>query len=81
MLTKSILAIFTTIIGIALGAVIGFYGLYYHCLMMDTIHGGTGPGGAVGAGWALLFITIPLGMLLGGGLGCFLPLYILRKKK
>ncbi|WP_298860010.1 hypothetical protein [uncultured Gimesia sp.] len=76
--TKSILAISSVLIGIVLGAVIGFYGTFYFCVMMD---GGASQGGFVGAGWAFLFFTIPIGMLFGGGLGFFLPLYILRKKK
>lgn len=76
---KLMLTILSTVIGINLGGVMGAYGLYYFCLSMDTMQVG-GPGGFVGAGWAFLFFTIPIGILAGGGLGFVLPLLTFLKK-
>lgn len=60
-----ILGVPLAIIGIALGAVVGFYGLYYFCVFMGN--------GAVQAGWALAYFTVPVGMLVGGLAGFSLP--------
>ncbi|QDU07666.1 hypothetical protein [Gimesia aquarii] len=68
-------SVFLAITGAAIGAVIGFYGLYYFCVFMDDGHG------QAGAGFALAYITIPLGMLLGGGLGCSIPVLFWAKWK
>lgn len=53
------------VIGIVLGGVIGFFGLYYYCLFMGNDY--------MQVGWALAYITVPVGMLAGGGLGFSLP--------
>ncbi|QDT94811.1 hypothetical protein [Gimesia aquarii] len=71
--TKPIIAVFFTITGILLGGAIGLFGTYYFCVFIGN--------GLEQVGWLYLFLTIPIGMLAGGGLGCFLPLYILRNKK
>lgn len=66
-------ALITAGIGIILGAVVGFYGLYYFCTLMGKE--------AVQAGWPLLFITIPVGVLVGGILGGAVPFLFHAKWK
>ncbi|QDU53734.1 hypothetical protein [Gimesia panareensis] len=61
-----IAALITAGIGVVVGAVVGFYGLYFFCVLMGDVY--------VQAGWALLFVTVPVGMLAGGILGGSLPL-------
>ncbi|QDV21621.1 hypothetical protein Pan153_63110 [Gimesia panareensis] len=61
-----IAAFITAGIGVVLGAVVGFYGLYYFCVLMGD--------GSVQVGWVFLYFTIPAGMLAGGILGGSLPL-------
>ncbi|WP_278469054.1 hypothetical protein [Gimesia maris] len=53
-------------IGVVMGAIVGFLGLLYFCFFMGD--------GAVPTVWALLYFTIPGGMLAGGILGGALPL-------
>lgn len=60
-------AIVTAGIGMILGALVGFYGLYFLCtLLMGD--------GFIQAGWGLLYISVPAGVLAGGILGGSLPL-------
>ncbi|WP_417382498.1 hypothetical protein [Gimesia sp.] len=59
-------AIITAGIGVVIGALVGFLGLYYFCVLMGD--------GFVQSGWALLYFTVPGGMLAGGILGGSLPL-------
>ena len=66
-------SVYLAISGAIIGAVIGFYGLYYYCFFIDN--------DAVQAGWVLAYITVPLGMLLGGGLGCSFPVLFWVKWK
>lgn len=56
-----------------MGAIVGFLGLLYFCFFMGD--------GAVPTGWALLYFTIPGGMLAGGILGGALPLLFYAKWK
>jgi len=66
-------SIITAGIGVVMGAFVGFFGLYYFCVLMGD--------GAVQTGWALLYFTIPGGMLAGGILGGSLPLLFYAKWK
>lgn len=58
-------AIITAGIGMILGAVVGFYGLYFLCTLIGDDF--------VQAGWGFLFFSIPAGVLAGGFLGGSLP--------
>jgi len=60
--------IFSVIVlaGAALGALLGFYGMFYACSLVDSIFGQDGGGGFVAAGWLFLVVSVPLGAYLGG---------------
>lgn len=77
---KVLITIISTVVGIIIGGLIGSVGFYYFCLIMDSTQGGS-PGGFVGAGWALLFFTIPIGVLGGGGIGLCLSLFFCFREK
>ncbi|WP_145312366.1 hypothetical protein [Gimesia fumaroli] len=70
---KWVLAIASAGIGMILGAVVGFYGLYFLCPLMG--------GDFVQAGWGFLFFSVPAGVLAGGILGGSLPLLFHAKWK
>lgn len=60
--------------GAALGAVLGFFGLFWVCEYLDAqdAERAAGGGGYVAVGWIFLFVTVPpLGALLGGLSGFF----------
>jgi hypothetical protein len=57
-----------TIVGIAVGAILAFFGTLGVCLLLDALSSSDSPQfGAVG--WIFCFITMPLGALAGGTCG------------
>ena len=52
--------------GAALGVIVGIFGLFYACILLDSILGLAGGGGFVAVGWLFLIVTVPFGGLAGG---------------
>ena len=71
------------IVGLVIGGVLGFFGLFWICEYLDAQDAARASqgGGYVAVGWIFLFITIPLGALLGGLSAFFGCKSILLKKK
>lgn len=70
---RILLMIAVICIGAAIGAVLGFFGLFWVCEYLDAqdAERAAGGGGYVAVGWIFLFVTVPLGALLGGVSGLF----------
>jgi hypothetical protein len=60
---RTLLIIGSILAGAILGGVLGFFGLYWVCELMDKAEG-NGPG-YVTIGWMLAVFTVPLGALSG----------------
>ncbi|MCF7849996.1 MAG: hypothetical protein K9M45_14175 [Kiritimatiellales bacterium] len=81
---KVLLSILTGIIGVIIGLLLGSFGVFYACILLDKIMypNGVPTGGGFGAvGWIFLFITVPVGGILGGIGGFFITFSRLRKKE
>ncbi|AYN67384.1 hypothetical protein D1013_08400 [Euzebyella marina] len=72
--TFRILIMLTLIfVGVILGGILGFYGLFWICQYLDgqEAERAASGGGYVAVGWIFLFVTIPFGSLIGGITGFF----------
>ncbi|MFC4097355.1 hypothetical protein [Euzebyella saccharophila] len=60
-------------VGMILGGILGFFGLFWVCEYLDAqdAERAASGGGYVAVGWIFLFVTIPFGALLGGVSGFF----------
>lgn len=70
---RILLMIAVICIGAILGAILGFFGLFWVCEYLDAQNAerAANGGGYVAAGWIFLFVTVPLGALLGAVSGFF----------
>ncbi len=81
---KVLLSILAGIIGVIIGLLLGSFGVFYACILLDKIMypNGVPTGGGFGAvGWIFLFITVPVGGILGGIGGFFITYFKLLKKE
>jgi len=62
------------------GALSGFYGLFWLAQYCDKVHP-EAKGGFVATGWVFLYITIPLGALIGCFCSIFIFWYFFRRRR
>lgn len=82
-LASLIVCLSTGLIGAAIGCAIGFFGVYYLCMFIDSLlypDGNPTGGGLMAVGWLICFATVPVGILVGGYIG-FFAVYNPRKIK
>ena len=66
--------------GAAIGLLLGTVGVFYGCVLYDKItypNGVPAGGGLIAVGWIFVFVTAPVGVILGGILGV---LYLKRRR-
>ena len=64
-LIKIIGLILIGFLGLLIGGIIGFYGVYYFCLLHDYSTSAEPGGGLISVGWVFTFYTVPIGAIFG----------------
>jgi len=71
------LKILFALLGIILGGLLGFFGVFYLCKLIDFFNSPKPGNGAVNAGWIFTFITVPLFAIIGCVCGIRLAAFFL----